>query len=60
MMFAYRSGEDIMPGDSIAFHGDAGTVEFVVNAARPGLVPRTIPRRRNHDRRGELGPRLLE
>jgi len=32
-MFAYQSGEDIQPGDLITFHGDAGTVEFVVNAA---------------------------
>ena len=32
-MFTYQSGEEIVPGDLITFHGDAGTGEFVVNAA---------------------------
>jgi hypothetical protein len=37
-MFAYQSGEEIMPGDLITFHGDAGTVEFVVQGATGDLA----------------------
>lgn len=30
-VFRYRSGEDIMAKDQIAYHGEHGEVQFVVN-----------------------------
>jgi hypothetical protein len=32
MAFAYHSSEEIRPGDLITFHGDSGTVEFVISS----------------------------
>ncbi len=35
MPFRYETGEEILAGDRIRYAGEAGTVEFVTDAANP-------------------------
>jgi hypothetical protein len=37
-ILAYRSGQDIRPGDSILYHGERGKVEFVAVPDDPNTV----------------------